>query len=311
MIAAGVFAYLLGDAAAATGPLTEAAEMSAELGERAVEGWAYWFLGLSQMFGGAPEVGRGHLVTALGIHRELGDRLSEARTTAALGLTSLMGGEPTRARELVEAALSIGVAAGDRWSQGQSNLYLGILSESSSNPLAASSYFREAVECMRPYRDANLLPVALVGQAGVMARRAPATAVKVIAAATAMRARIGGEFPPFFRALADRARAVATEGVGADSQRLWTEGSRLSVDDAIALAFGDTRARSRRSRALGVSERELEVTRLVAAGLSNKEIAGRLHLSVRTVESHVRHVLTKTGLINRTQLATWARDRGP
>jgi DNA-binding NarL/FixJ family response regulator len=50
--------------------------------------------------------------------------------------------------------------------------------------------------------------------------------------------------------------------------------------------------------------------RLVADGLSNKEIAGRLHLSVRTVESHVRHVLAKTGLVNRTQVATWARKRG-
>ena len=36
--------------------------------------------------------------------------------------------------------------------------------------------------------------------------------------------------------------------------------------------------------------------------------AARLHLSVRTVESHVRHVLAKVGLSNRTQLAAWARD---
>jgi DNA-binding NarL/FixJ family response regulator len=59
-----------------------------------------------------------------------------------------------------------------------------------------------------------------------------------------------------------------------------------------------------------ISEREIDVVRLVAQGLSNKEIASRLHLSVRTVESHVRHVLTKTGMVNRTQLATWARERG-
>ena len=48
---------------------------------------------------------------------------------------------------------------------------------------------------------------------------------------------------------------------------------------------------------------------LVAEGLSNKAIAARLHLSVRTVESHVRHVLGKLGLDNRTQLATWALER--
>jgi DNA-binding NarL/FixJ family response regulator len=57
-----------------------------------------------------------------------------------------------------------------------------------------------------------------------------------------------------------------------------------------------------------VSTRELEVAGLVAEGLSNKAVAARLHLSVRTVESHVRHVLAKVGLDNRTQLATWARE---
>lgn len=59
----------------------------------------------------------------------------------------------------------------------------------------------------------------------------------------------------------------------------------------------------------GLSGRELEVAGLVAEGLSNKAIASRLHLSVRTVESHVRHVLAKVGIDNRTQLATWARQR--
>jgi DNA-binding NarL/FixJ family response regulator len=50
------------------------------------------------------------------------------------------------------------------------------------------------------------------------------------------------------------------------------------------------------------------VVRLVADGLANKAIAAQLHLSVRTVESHVRHVLAKVGLSNRTQLAKWARE---
>jgi len=53
----------------------------------------------------------------------------------------------------------------------------------------------------------------------------------------------------------------------------------------------------------------VEVAGLVAEGLANKAIAARLHLSVRTVESHVRHALAKTRLENRTQIATWARER--
>lgn len=263
------------------------------------------------MLGGAPVDGRGDLTTARDILREVGDLRGVARATTAIGLSFLLDREPARARELIEEGLSIALATNDRWSQGQSNLYLGILAESSSDVPAASAHFREAVECMRPYRDATLLPVALVGQASVMTRRDPATALKVIAAAWSTRARNGGEFAPFYRAFAERARVAASKGAGADAERLWKDGSRLTVDDAIALAFGVPRPRaSHASASLGVSQRQLEVARLVAGGLANKEIASHLHLSVRTVESHVRHLLTKTGLVNRTQLATWARQRG-
>jgi len=47
------------------------------------------------------------------------------------------------------------------------------------------------------------------------------------------------------------------------------------------------------------------VAALVARGLTSKAIAADLYLSERTVETHVQHILTKLGLANRTQIATW------
>ncbi|MEY2468905.1 MAG: hypothetical protein QOF21_1603, partial [Actinomycetota bacterium] len=308
---AGMFACLRGDMPAGLTRLTEAAELGAEIGERAIQGWALWFKGLQTMFSGAPIEGRGDLTTARDILREVGDELGQVRATNGIGLSYMMDHDLARAREIVKEGLASAIAANDRWSQGQSNLYLGILTESSTDANAATSYFREAVSCMRPYRDTTLLPVALVGQASVVAARDPETALRLLAAAAAARARNGGEFAPFFGAIASRARAAASKGVGTDAERIWKEGSRLTVDDAITLAFGTPRASAARpSTSLGVSARELEVALLVAEGLQNKEIATRLHLSVRTVESHVRHLLTKTGLVNRTQLASWAHEHG-
>ena len=211
MVAAGHLAFQLGKGPDAAGLMTQAAEMSVELGERAAEAAAHLFLGIQHMFAGAPDKARGHLTTARAIAQEAGDLIGEARSMAALGLSYFMDGERARARELLEAALAMDLAAQDRWSQGQANLYLGILAESSAEPQAASSYFREAVECQRPYGDSTLLPVALVGQASVLARRDPATALQVVAAAWAVRARNGGEFAPFFRAFAERTRAAAAE----------------------------------------------------------------------------------------------------
>lgn len=54
---------------------------------------------------------------------------------------------------------------------------------------------------------------------------------------------------------------------------------------------------------LGITGRELDVLHLVAEGLANRAIAERLHVSVRTVKTHVEHLLAKTGTNNRTQLA--------
>jgi DNA-binding CsgD family transcriptional regulator len=59
-------------------------------------------------------------------------------------------------------------------------------------------------------------------------------------------------------------------------------------------------------RARGVTTRELEVLNLVAQGLSNREVADKLVLSVRTVDKHVEHLLAKTGCANRTALVQFA-----
>jgi DNA-binding CsgD family transcriptional regulator len=60
---------------------------------------------------------------------------------------------------------------------------------------------------------------------------------------------------------------------------------------------------------LGVTLREAEVLALVAEGLSNRDVAERLIVSVRTVEKHVEHLMTKTSTVNRAQLAAFAARR--
>jgi NarL family two-component system response regulator LiaR len=59
-----------------------------------------------------------------------------------------------------------------------------------------------------------------------------------------------------------------------------------------------------------LTEREVEVLKLVAQGLSNQEIADRLYISPRTVGVHVGHILDKLHLANRTQVALYALREG-
>ena len=60
----------------------------------------------------------------------------------------------------------------------------------------------------------------------------------------------------------------------------------------------------------GLSQREVEVLRLVAAGKSNRDIADALCISLNTVATHVRNILTKTGTANRTEAAAYALRQG-
>jgi NarL family two-component system response regulator LiaR len=59
-----------------------------------------------------------------------------------------------------------------------------------------------------------------------------------------------------------------------------------------------------------LSERELEVLRLIAAGLSNAEIAEKLVLSDKTIKGHVSNILSKLHLVDRTQAAIYAWREG-
>jgi DNA-binding NarL/FixJ family response regulator len=60
----------------------------------------------------------------------------------------------------------------------------------------------------------------------------------------------------------------------------------------------------------GLSQRELEVLRLLAAERSNQQIADELVISLNTVRRHVSNVFDKTGAANRAQAAVYAKDHG-
>ncbi|MFD1945281.1 response regulator transcription factor [Nocardioides aestuarii] len=73
---------------------------------------------------------------------------------------------------------------------------------------------------------------------------------------------------------------------------------------------GDDRVASARTALQALTDRELDVAREVGHGLSNAEIAARLHLSVPTVKAHVSRVFDKLQVTNRVQIAILVHDAG-
>jgi len=238
-ITAGLLAMSLVGSRAAELHLVEARQLSAKLGDAPLEAWVRFFQGVAEVLDGAVNPARAHLEDARTRFHHLGLTTGEARSTATLGLTYLMTEEIDEARRLVEVAMTLSEAESDRWGQGECHVWLGMIAESDpAQADRATSEYRQAIECLRPFRDAPLVPVALVGQAGVLARSDPARAVTVVAAASAMRERVGGVVAPFLGARADRVRAEAEAALGPEADRAWRDGRRLGTDAAIELAFG-------------------------------------------------------------------------
>jgi len=98
--------------------------------------------------------------------------------------------------------------------------------------------------------------------------------------------------------------AVLRDAMGEnDFESTWAEGTALSTEEAIAYA---QRGRGERKRPTSgwasLTPTERDVVRLVSDGLGNKDIATRLFVSPRTVQTHLTHVYTKLGLTSRVQL---------
>jgi HD-GYP domain-containing protein (c-di-GMP phosphodiesterase class II) len=86
---------------------------------------------------------------------------------------------------------------------------------------------------------------------------------------------------------------------------------RLDGDAAAAvLAAAGHRNPRRMPWPAGLTNREVEVLRLLAAGLSNREIASRLVISVKTASHHVEHIYAKTGTANRSTASLFAANHG-
>ena len=93
-------------------------------------------------------------------------------------------------------------------------------------------------------------------------------------------------------------------------EEAWTEGAAMSIEDATEYALRGRGERKRPSSGwASLTPTELGVVRLVGEGLANKDVAARLFISPRTVESHLTHVYTKLGLSSRVQLAQEAARR--
>jgi len=129
-------------------------------------------------------------------------------------------------------------------------------------------------------------------------------AARLFGAAHAIRLRLGAVRFKTWDASYEVLVAAPRDAMGEnDFDAAWAEGTALSIEEAIAYAQRGRGQRKRPASGWGsLTPTERDVVRLLSEGLGNKDIATRLFVSPRTVQTHLTHVYTKLGLTSRVQL---------
>jgi DNA-binding CsgD family transcriptional regulator len=117
----------------------------------------------------------------------------------------------------------------------------------------------------------------------------------------------------FYRAPHQECEARARSALGdAAFATSFGRGSTMAIDEIVADALGEhptpaaaTGGTGARAPGNPLTRREREVAALIAEGLSSKDIAAKLVIAKRTVESHTEHILQKLGYTSRAQIAAW------
>jgi predicted ATPase/DNA-binding CsgD family transcriptional regulator len=256
----------------------------------------------------------------LAVARDAGDRAAEADAWFQLSRAASQRGAGAEATALAAKAVTLCRELGDERRLSWALQRLGIESYIAGDLTQAAALHRESLALHRdledPWETAHILiQVALLTAETQEAERA----ARLLGAAEALFTLTGTALLPYGRAFADRAEAAVRAHLEPDEYKAaWQSGRELmfshAVDEGLA-AVAVIEAQLTRSKSSpgtvgdGLTPREQEVLRLLAAGRSNQEIAEELFISRATARTHVANILSKFHVSSRTAAADIAQRR--
>jgi non-specific serine/threonine protein kinase len=303
----------------ATEPARECLELAKQLGDPAALAAAMTLRGLNLMY-------TGDLAAALplmdeGIERntalpDAGYELANSTLVRALAATA--AGDPARAATLSAESGAMCRAAGDQW-------YLSLALTISISPALmlgdvaqATAYGRESLPGSAALGDTSGVTMSLELLAWTAAADGDHRRAARLLGAAERQAILNGGNPFYegeFGPAHDQCTAGARAALGDDRfDAEFRTGAAFTVAEALTYAQDDNPAQEphagpgtppQRDELSQLTRREREIARLLADGLTNKQIAHQLLIAQRTAESHVENILSKLGFSTRTQIASW------
>jgi len=292
--------------------LGESAELSRKLNDKAGEGMAAAFLSRSMLSSGRVADAAPYPEYAFALLTEARDRSGIAFALFYRALHAQFTGRLEVACELHERCAAMCLELGFASLRARALQLLGIARLLLGDLTAARAGLQEGLPTSVDLGDRFVIPVGLTGFAGLAARTGKhRMALRLAGTAEAYRDTHESALPEPNRAYLDSWLAPSLKTIGAAAARFIAEGRQMTLTAALEYALANEPEEAwRPGPRQTLTRRETQVAVLAARGLTNRDIAAQLCLSVRTVEVHVDHILTKLGFHTRTQLAAWAHEKG-
>jgi DNA-binding CsgD family transcriptional regulator len=278
-------------------------------------GWSLTYQAVACFFAGDLAEAAGLTREAISLARSMHLSQLELGTLNLLTDVSFASGEFDRVLELGAQGLDISKARGELWIR---SLLLNAMSRASwqqGEERRAEALAREGISCSHALDDRQGLSVLLETLAWMAAEQdAHERAAMLLGFAQHAREADALIVIEPYRPQHRRSVELARDGLGQSRFDVaFGRGREMTVDDGVAFALDDKQPRqpaapNRPGPRAALTRRQLDIARLVADDLSNKQIAARLFLSERTVETHVTNSLNRLGLNSRVQLGRWVAD---
>jgi predicted ATPase/DNA-binding CsgD family transcriptional regulator len=310
MYGAGVLALQQGDLELAAPLLRRAGDLADDSHDRDLRAHVTDAHGIASFFAGDLKTAGARHESALAIYAEIGYSDPFALVTfTRLGAVCCLTGELDRAIALSEQCLRLSEAMGEQWARGTALWTRGAARWLSGEVGPA---IEDTLACLRikeTLDDLHTITMAIDLMAVcLVAQQDFGRAAELCGAGDALwkvlRAPI--QQGPYYAEIRRSAADTCREALGDEQfEAALGRGMELSVPEAIALARNEPGPPGAAEPASPLTKREREIAELVTQGLGNREIAERLVLAKRTVDSHIEHIFGKLGFTSRAQLAAW------
>lgn len=231
-------------------------------------------------------------------------------------------GDQAQAAHLAQESLALARKSGHRWDILDALLLLGGIAHTQGDQVRARALLQEGLVLAQQTRYTASIGRYLMAFGSVaVAEHQPGRAARLFGAAEGLFDRRNPmDFDPVMRLTYERDAARVRAQLGEETYTaLWTEGHAMSLqnqltlqgraDEPLASLPQSSTRQSFSPVPAGLTRRELDVLRLLAEGLSNKEIAERLVVSPRTVDNHLTSIYSKLHVSSRTAASRYAHEQ--